>query len=476
MFRKICAVLTAAALLATGAFAAAKTAPAPVSASERRAERLFIARDWKGMDSLLQSGEKLTPRALSLAANALWYQKKYAESLELMKKVGSRYPKSVAPYARLLTALACERTEKKKEAYTTALALWKDKTAPALTKYYAMYALFRLTETVDEKEKWLRRMMAAASDKARIGAVCRELNALGRMTPDDALALLKVEPQNAAALKIAAKAPDSPQKFYRLGYAAHLRGDHKTAVANLSKLKLHAPYGESGTYYLCVSLQRLDRSVEAEPLLEQLVLKKDSEYMSRGMSRLRLMLGGKAHDAALAGLLAMSEHKNEAIAKQALYTLAVSRWEKADQARDLYLERYPEGNRANNLRWSRGWARFRAGEYDEALENWHGAGESSAQLLYWRAKAHDELGESEKAAELRETLLKKHPLTVYAFLTEPEGSLEISDAPPAQRARAVAGERAGALGLHDARPHAAGKRPGDEGPRAAGEARPVAGP
>ena len=53
-----------------------------------------------------------------------------------------------------------------------------------------------------------------------------------------------------------------------------------------------------------MSLQRLDRSVEAEPLLEQLVLKKDSEYMSRGMSRLRLMLGGKAHDAALAGLLA----------------------------------------------------------------------------------------------------------------------------------------------------------------------------
>ena len=428
MIRKILAAFVVAAMFAAGAFAAVKNAPAPVPASERRAEKLFIARDWKGMDALLQSGEKLTPRALSLAANALWYQKKYAESLELMNKVGSRYPKGVAPYARLFKALACERTQQPKEAYQTALALWKDKTAPALARYYAMYALFRLTENVDEKEKWLRRMMAVSTDKARTGAVCRELNTLGRLTPDDALALLKVEPQNAAALKIAAKAPDSPQKFYRLGYAAHLRGDHKTAVANLSKLKLNAPYGESGTYYLCVSLQRIDRSIEAEPLLEDLVLKKNSEYMARGMSRLRLMLGGKAHDKALAALLKMSENKNEAVAKQALYTLAVSRWEKADEARDAYLERYPEGNRTNNLRWARGWSRFRAGKYEEALENWRGAGESSAQLLYWRAKAHDELGESEKAAQLRKTLLQKHALTVYAFLTEPEGSLEISEA------------------------------------------------
>ncbi len=428
MIRKILAAFVVAAMFAAGAFAAVKNAPAPVPASERRAEKLFIARDWKGMDALLQSGEKLTPRALSLAANALWYQKKYAESLELMNKVGSRYPKAVAPYARLFKALACERTQQPKEAYQTALALWKDKTAPALARYYAMYALFRLTENVDEKEKWLRRMMAVSTDKARTGAVCRELNTLGRLTPDDALALLKVEPQNAAAQKIAAKAPDSPQKFYRLGYAAHLRGDHKTAVANLSKLKLNAPYGESGTYYLCVSLQRLDRSVEAEPLLEDLVLKKDSEYMTRGMARLRLMLGGKAHDKALAALLKMSENKNETIAKQALYTLAVSRWEKADEARDAYLERFPEGQRANTLRWARGWSRFRAGKYEEALENWRGAGESSAQLLYWRAKAHDELGESEKAAQLRKTLLQKHALTVYAFLTEPEGSLEISEA------------------------------------------------
>ncbi len=428
MIRKILAAFVVAAMFAAGAFAAVKNAPAPVPASERRAEKLFIARDWKGMDALLQSGERLTPRALSLAANALWYQKKYAESLELMNKVGSRYPKGVAPYARLFKALACERTQQPKEAYQTALALWKDKTAPALARYYAMYALFRLTENVDEKEKWLRRMMAVSTDKARTGAVCRELNTLGRLTPDDALALLKVEPQNAAALKIAAKAPDSPQKFYRLGYAAHLRGDHKTAVANLSRLKLNAPYGESGTYYLCVSLQRLDRSVEAEPLLEDLVLKKDSEYMTRGMARLRLMLGGKAHDKALAALLKMSENKNETIAKQALYTLAVSRWDKADEARDAYLERFPEGQRANTLRWARGWSRFRAGKYEEALENWRGAGESSAQLLYWRAKAHDELGESEKAAQLRRTLLQKHALTVYAFLTEPEGSLEISEA------------------------------------------------
>ncbi|MBQ8089440.1 MAG: hypothetical protein IJ233_01770, partial [Pyramidobacter sp.] len=267
MIRKILAALTVAAALAASALAASKKAPAPVPAVERRAERLFAARDWKGMNALLESGEKLTSRAMSLAANALWYQKKYELSLELMKKLAPRYPARVAPYANLLTALACERTQRPKEAYDTALTLWKDKNAPALAKYYAMYALSRLTDSVGEKEKWLRRMLNVASDKARRGAVCRELNAIGRMTPSDALALLRVEPQNAAALKLAAAAPDSPQKFYRLGYAAHLRGDHKTAVANLSRLKLNAPYGESGTYYRCVSLQHIYRSLEAEPLL-----------------------------------------------------------------------------------------------------------------------------------------------------------------------------------------------------------------
>jgi len=431
VIRKIFAAAAALTVFAATAFAAGKgkNAPAPVPAVELQAEKLFTARDWKGMEALLNSGEKLTPRALSLAANALWYQKQYARSLELMERVGTRYPRSVAPYARLLMALAQERTEKPQEAYGTAIALWRDKSAPSLAKFYAMYALVRLTENKDEKEKWLRRMLDLTSDKARRGTVCRELLSIGRLSPTDALALLRLEPQNAAALKLAAKAPDSPQKFYRLGYAAHLRGDHKTAVANLSRLKLNAPYGESGTYYLCVSLQRMDRSLEAEPLLEKLVLKKDSEYMARGMGRLRLMIGGKAHAKALAALQEMSQNKNTEIAKQALYTLAVSRWEKADEARDEYLERFPTGRRANRLRWDRGWARYRAGDPEGALKNWRGADATSPQILYWRAKAHDDLHQPEQAKELREQLLKKHALTVYAFLTEPEGSLKITDTP-----------------------------------------------
>ncbi|MBR0108712.1 MAG: transglycosylase, partial [Pyramidobacter sp.] len=107
MIRKIFAAAAALTVFAATAFAAGKgkNVPAPVPAVERQAEKLFAARDWKGMETLLNSGEKLTPRALSLAANALWYQKQYARSLELMERVGARYPRSVAPYARLLMAL-----------------------------------------------------------------------------------------------------------------------------------------------------------------------------------------------------------------------------------------------------------------------------------------------------------------------------------------------------------------------------------
>jgi len=416
------------ALSKQGAPVPPKAQPAP-SPAERAAWACFAVRDWKGMSDLLQSGQQLSPRALSLAANALWYQKKYAESLELMDRVGAAYPKTVAPYAALLRALALERTQRPKEAYEAALAIWQDKSTPALAKYYAMYALSRLAGSVDEKEKWLRRMMAATADKARKASAARELGRIDRLTPADANELLRLQPQNAAALKVMEKAPDSAQKNYRLGYAAHLRGDHKTAVKYLSRLKLNEYFGESGTYYLCVSLQRLDRSVEAEPLLERLVLKKGSGYVARGMNRLRLMIGGKASVKALAALQSMSKSKDPAIAKQAQYTLAVSSWVNAASARDEYLKRFPSGDRANMLRWTRGWAKYRAGDRKGALDDWKGAGDTSPQLLYWRSRLHEEQGDAKTAEDLRKTLLEKHALSVYSFLAKPEGSLEVIDAP-----------------------------------------------
>ncbi len=437
MIRKILVLL--AALFLCAASVAAPASGKRVPASELRAERLFAARDWKGMDALLSSGKKLAPRALSLAANALWHQRRWEESLTLMRRVGARYPKEVAPFARLLSALALERIGEKRDARDAALAIQNDASAPNLARYYAMYLLARLADDADEKEEWLRRMMSAASDDGRRLSVCRELAEIGRLTEKDAFELLRAEPKNAAALKVVEEAPDSPQKYYRLGYAAYLRGNYASAVALLSRLEPDEPYGESGTYFLSLALRRLNRGLDAVPLLERLALKKDARYLASSMRELSRLFEGKAGPLALSALKKMTESEDARVASQALYTLATSRWKRASEARDEYLARFPSGPRAAALRWPLGWQKYLAGRYDEALKIWSDS--ATARLLYWRSKAHDALGQSDQAEKLRAELLSKHAFTVYAFLAAPEGSLRVDDSPlPENSAAAPPGE------------------------------------
>ena len=391
-----------------------------------RAEELFWSRSWKELADLAKPENRPDARTLSLAANGLWQQRKWGEALKLMELADGGYPEGVEPYARLLKVLALERTERRQEAYTAAVNLYRSSQNFPLVRYYAMYTLFRLTSSTDEKEKWLRRMYA--SPRGSRTTVLKELAAVGRMTPSDALALLKVSPQNSTARKIVESGPDSPEKFYRLGYSAYLRGDNETAVKWLSRLKLNEPFGESGTYYLGYALQRLNRSPEAEPLFVSLVYKEGTDYMVRAMFRLRLMFGGKAHDAALAALLKMTESSNHEIAHQALYSLAVSRWKNASQARDEYLEKYPDGSRAPELRWEKGWAEYKSGNYKGALSVWKTAKNRTAQLLYWMSKANEKLGHSEEAESQRKQLIKTFPLSIYAFWVQPEGPFKVVDA------------------------------------------------
>ncbi len=397
---------------------------------EERAEELFAERDWQGLEDLMDSGEELSPRALSLVANALWYQSRWEDALWLMKSIENSYPKSVLPYARLLMALALERMGQTKEAYTAARSLYNDSTAKEkIPRYYSMYILERLSQTPNEKEKWLRNMAASETNRSRRATVMSELAKIDSLSPADALEILRVSPQNSAALKIAAKAPASPQKNYRLGYGAYLSGDYKTAVNYLKQLDFNAQYGESGTYYLGISLMRLDRDAEAVPLMVKLVYRNGSDHIQRAVNRLTDMLGGKANNAAQKALLKMTDDRNATIAATALYALARSNWKRKDLARDAYLKRFPTGRRADALRWVEGWKKFRAGNFKGALADWAGKGDSSAQLLYWRARVYRGMGKTVSADKLTEELLNQHPLTVYSFMAVPGGSLEITDEP-----------------------------------------------
>jgi soluble lytic murein transglycosylase len=426
MFRilKIIVLLLLVQTLSFGASAAEKKA----DSAEAAAEKYFAARDWKNLNALAESGRELPPRVQSLIANGFWYQRRWADSLAAMEKIEKKYPAGVAPFARLLMALALERTGQAEKAYAAGLELYQSTASEQFVRYYAMYLLERLTSSTDEKEKWLRRMVKSDTEPAQKAAVLNELERISRLSADDALELLRFEPHNSAALKAAEKAPDSPRKFYRLGYAAYLRGDNKTAVKWLSRLKFNGAYGESGTYYLGISLQRLNRSPEAEPLMKKLVYRRGGSYIQRAINRMRLMLGGKAGDAALADLKKMTASSNADIASGALYALARSGVKDAAEYGRLFLKRFPQSSRADTLRWTFGWKEYQDGNYDGALKEWSIIGDSSAQLLYWRGKALKALGKTAEAQKNTDMLLKKHALTVYAFLAVDGGSLEITDA------------------------------------------------
>lgn len=441
--KKIIRTLLTFLILTVPPLTAAAQQPSP---EEQAAEKFFLSRNWKSIETLLEQREKLSPRALSLAANALWYQSRWGDALEVMEQIGSRYPKSVVPYASLLTALALERTERPREAYQAGLALYQAKSTPRLARYYAMYLLFRLTENVDEKEKWLRRMADATSSDDQEAEMLSELAKLGRMKSADALRLLKLEPRNAAALKIAAKAPSSLQRSYRLGYAAYLDGRYQDGVKFLSQLKWGGAYGESGTYYLAMCWQRLGKPQLAAPLFGKLVFKKDGDYVARSLSRLSLMIGGPAEKAALAALLKAAGDKDAFRAASALYSLATSRWSKAEEARDDYIERFPDGTRANALIWGKGWDAFCRKDYETALKNWklsaaHPGDLSAARLLYWHVRALNDLDRAGEAEKYEKELGDDHALSIYSFMAFDGGSLKIADAPlPKDLAPAPASE------------------------------------
>ncbi|OON89336.1 lytic transglycosylase domain-containing protein [Pyramidobacter sp. C12-8] len=441
--KKIIRTLLTFLILTVPPLTAAAQQPSP---EEQAAEKFFLSRNWKSIETLLEQREKLSPRALSLAANALWYQSRWGDALGVMEQIGGRYPRSVVPYASLLKALALERTERPREAYQAGLALYQAKATPRLARYYAMYLLFRLTENVDEKEKWLRRMADATTSDDQEAEMLSELAKLGRMKSADALRLLKLEPRNAAALKIAAKAPSSLQRSYRLGYAAYLAGRYQDGVNFLSQLKWGGAYGESGTYYLAMCWQRLGKPQLAAPFFEKLVFKKDGDYVARSLSRLSLMIGGPAEKAALAALLKAADDKDAFRASSALYSLATSRWSKAEEARDDYIERFPSGTRANALLWGKGWDAFCRKDYETALKNWklsaaHPGDLSAARLLYWHVRALNALGRVGEAEKYEKELGDDHALSIYSFMAFDGGSLKIADAPlPEDLAPAPASE------------------------------------
>lgn len=385
-----------------------------------RVEHLFFTQDWHGIDALIQKDgmRSSSPRERSLAANALWLQGRYSESAEIMKSLEGEYPPEVAPYAQLLCALAAERSGKVQESYKGALSLYSGH-APSLIRYYTMYLLSRLTSNDVERAKWLRRMIASTSLSSQKLDCLNALAAMDFLTTDEAMLLLKLAPNNKKALAICSRAPDSPQKFYRLGYSAYLKTDYKKAVSFFAAIPPEGPFSRAAAYHLGVSHQRLGDSPAAVPYFKRLIFPVRTNYTSRSLARLSLMQGGKAAGEALALLKNAVKSDDPRIAASALYSLGTSRYAEATPARAEFLRRFPSDSRASSLLWQDGWKAYMAGNYREAIDTWKrntaADGLMTAAMLYWSAEALDATDRHLEAEALRLELHRRHSLTFYSF-------------------------------------------------------------
>lgn len=79
--------------------------------------------------------------------------------------------------------------------------------------------------------------------------------------------------------------------------------------------------------------------------------------------------------------------------------------------------------------WQNGWAEWRSGNTEKALESWSKLAFASdlaprpARLLYWRIRALEDLGRFAEADKLRIKLAKNFPTDFYTFLLFPDGGL-----------------------------------------------------
>ncbi len=96
----------------------------------------------------------------------------------------------------------------------------------------------------------------------------------------------------------------------------------------------------------------------------------------------------------------------------------------SSQARGYYqqiLERYPEGDYAPESSWQRLWPLVRSGRYSAFLEQStlhlkrYPYARSAAQTLFWRGKLLEKQGQINDATWAYESLLKKYPVSYYAF-------------------------------------------------------------
>ncbi|PKL02890.1 MAG: hypothetical protein CVV55_02140 [Synergistetes bacterium HGW-Synergistetes-2] len=397
----------------------------PLSAYSQSMEDLFQRRDWKGIDSLLVSGNALTAVDYSLAGNALWFQNRWSEALVTLKKSASSWPSGVKPYGDFMIALALERAGQKNEARKMALALLPK--APTDLGYYVAYALFRLADEKDHdgRKKYLQRMYALAENNAQRTTALTNLLKLPGNKEAYALNLTNISPRNSAALKVLESLPKpwNPDVNMAVGYAAYLRGQYDKAIPLFRAIPMDSRHGRKSRYYRAFSLYNQKKYTAALEAWGYLA-KTGTSYAESSIRRISILAGRAERESALSVLREVAASRDGEIQARAYYSLSthLSGKEKRE-AEDKVIALAPNSLFTTQILWRRGWGKWASGDVRGAVADWERSlvpemkTSWRPRVLYWVSKGYGHLNQPSKRDTFVKTLLKDHPLSIYAFLS-----------------------------------------------------------
>ena len=398
-----------------------------LSAEERPSlDQAFWNRDWKLLDSLYQQGETISPRELSLVANAFWLQGRWKEALDVLQRIGSELPEELIPYRDMMIVLAHERTGNIAQALQAAHSLYSR--APEGLNYYVAYALYRLTATDEEKRGWLEAMLKLSTSQAQTVQTLNELLSLPGDNVAYGLQLVRFEPLNKKAFSVLEKSPEpwNAAVAGAVGYAAYLKGDYKKAISLFLSVPLDSAEGLKSRYYRAMSCYRLERYKEALDLWEWLAMN-GKGYAESSIRRIGVLAGRAEEEKAIASLRRIADSGPVPFRSKALFALFTVA--DGDVKKNLELElieRYPTSEGARSILWDRAWEAWKKERTEDALVIWEqllsgGEGVGRERLLYWTARGYEKVGEKNKAEERFYQLLAEYPLSIYSSLASPGG-------------------------------------------------------
>lgn len=220
-------------------------------------------------------------------------------------------------------------------------------------------------------------------------------------------------------------------RFYR-ALALHGQGDRDAAIAELNALKKEYPRKISSDFELRRGYVyfRARRYSEARTILERAIRRTRSGrvkaealfWHARANGRLGNPNTARREYRQLHKLYPRSRWSRKGLYLSGMMTMDTRDYRQAVRDFQYYIDAYPRARDADEALWWQGWCYYRLGWYkstDIALRRLisrHSRSSLVKQAYYWRARAAQERGQTERAATLFSLVDQRYPQTYYGLL------------------------------------------------------------